>query len=100
MTDLFLKQIAQKDNKLMQKVWSPTPYMVDFYTDNMESDRYWEIRKYLREKFGQECSPIHSIEGDWQFGGATLYGWTWIGFKEEWMMEEFESKFTNKSKNT
>ena len=65
------------------------PWMVDAYTGSMSHDRDHEMCDWCREHFGDEAFPIHGRDGDWQRGGATIYGYTWFGFKTEEMMKQF-----------
>lgn len=76
-------------NALMLKVWSVTPFVVDFYTDSINSDRELRIKKWLRDKHGPEAWPIHGREGLWQFGSATIHGWTHVGFARRRDLDEF-----------
>jgi len=92
-SELFNRQIASCDNELMQKVWSVTPWMINADTGSINSGRYMEIRGWCNSTFGREAWPIHEIKGNWQNGGATVYGQTWMGFKTEEMMNQFRSKW-------
>ena len=73
----------------MEKVWKGTPYMVDAFTSFTNSNRFKEIYRYCCEQFGDEASPIHNKSGNWHIDGTTVYGWTWIGFKTQEMLEQF-----------
>ena len=73
----------------MLKVWSPTPWMVDAFTGGCSGDRYMEIIHWCTKKFGPQAWPIHGNPGHWYMGSATVYGYTWIGFETESMMNEF-----------
>lgn len=93
-SNLYQRQIASREIKdkrdeLMLKVWSPTPWMVDAFTGSCSGGRYAEIILWCDRKFGPQAWPIHGKSGDWHMGGATVYGYTWIGFKNESMMNEF-----------
>jgi hypothetical protein len=73
---------------LMRKVWEKTPWMVNAYT----GDPYIREIKMLRwcqENFGPEAWPIHGKPGKWYRGGATVNGWTRMGFETEAMMNKF-----------
>ena len=72
---------------LMVKVWEGTPWMVNAHTGSVQDSV--EIRQWCRDRFGDEAWPIHGKPGDWQFGGVTIHGWTWVGFATEPMLDEF-----------
>jgi len=86
---LYQRQIANSDDQLMRKVWDGTPWMCDAYTGPTAGDRDDEIYKWCRDKFGPEAWPIHGHPGRWHRGGATVFGWTWMGFATEQMMQQF-----------
>jgi len=87
---------------LSHKVWDHTPFVLDVYVG--ERNEYGEgideseIREYCRENFGKESWPIHNKPGDWYRGGATVDGWTWLGFKTKEMMEKFISDWPKNTK--
>ena len=88
----FMDSLEQSDPELLlinQKVWSPTPWVLDVYTDSLGSSKGIGLRKWLEEHLGPESSPIHGMEGRWHFGYVTIYGWIWIGFASEQEMEQF-----------
>lgn len=89
-SDLYKRQIFDCDDDLMHKVWDGTPWMVDAYTGSIsDGDRYREIMQWCRDSFGPEAWPIHGKDGDWHSGGATVCGWTWMGFKTSDMARKF-----------
>lgn len=97
-TDLYERTITfdydDEDRRdLMEKVWSVTPWMIDLFTGNINSDRERAIREWCRENIGPEAWPIHGRIGDWQLGSATIHGWTWIGFATKGQMQSFLSAF-------
>ncbi len=100
-SELYTRMVlrADKDGKhdeLMHTVWDNTPWMVEAYTGSIDNfGRYREIMNWCRENFGEEAWPIHGKSGDWHCGGATVMGWTWIGFKTEEMMLKFIDKWRN-----
>lgn len=73
------------------KVWGPTPWMVDVYTGGYSNslEREQKIREWCAAQFGPESSPIHGRVGTWHRGGATINGWTWMGFATREQMEQF-----------
>jgi hypothetical protein len=80
--------------ELMRSVWSGTPWIVNAYTGPIQNHgAYRAIMEWCLKEFGKEASPIHGIEGQWRAGGATVVGWTWMGFATEEMMERFKSKW-------
>ena len=86
-TELY-QQVINYEGKakdITSMVWEPTPYMMDVYTGG----RRYEMQGWLTERWGRACSPIHEREGLWQFGNATIDGYTWLGFATEEMMQEF-----------
>ena len=97
-TDLYRHVIAQGDSGLMHKVWEPTPWVVDVWTGGFSNNytREQEIRRWCAERFGPECFVIGGREGKWQRGGATIHGWTWMGFETEAMMNEFLAAWGDK----
>lgn len=93
-SELYKKQIENCNNELMHKVWDGTPWMVNAYTGSSSHDeRYRQIMEWCRDKFGQKAWPIHGKPGKWHSGGATVRGWTWMGFATKEMMEEFLSNW-------
>lgn len=82
------------DGKLQEKVWNPTPWVIDVYLGEMDDDRIEyiaekKLRDWCNSFAGKESWPIHDRPGDWYRAGFTADGWTWIGFKTEEMMDEF-----------
>lgn len=80
--------------ELMRRVWQPTPWMVDAFTGPIGNhNRYREMMEWCREQFGRESSPIHGHEGTWHSGGATIHGWTWMGFATPEQMDQFVERW-------
>lgn len=97
-TELFARTLAfdygdEERSALMRKVWSPTPFMVNVDTGSPDSDRYREILQWCRENIGPQAHPIHGKDGDWQTGTATVFGWTWMGFATEDLLNRFLAAF-------
>lgn len=97
-TDLYERTITfdydDEDRRdLMEKVWSVTPWMIDIFTGSINSKRERSMRQWCRANIGPEAWPIHCKEGSWQLGGATIHGWTWIGFSTEAKMYSFLEAF-------
>ena len=89
-SDIYQRLIAPVDDNLMHKVWDGTPWIVDAFTGPIDNyGRYREIMDWCRGEFGDEAWPIHGKPGNWHCGGATVNGWTWIGFANEEMMQKF-----------
>lgn len=95
--DSIIEHSRKKENEeglaLSHKVWDPTPYVLDVY---MGKDNYcgegkdeYNIREYCKKNFGKQSWPIHNKPANWYRGGATVYGWTWLGFKTKEMMDKF-----------
>lgn len=84
-------------NALMAHVWSSTPWMLNTKTGSMadpEGIVAWQrIRAWCENNIGDEAFPIHGRDGQWQFGGATVFGWTWVGFATEDQMRRFMAAF-------
>jgi len=79
-----------KRDKLIHTVWDGTPWMVNAYTGSIDNfGRYREVMEWCKEHFGSEARPIQGKHGDWRCGGATVMGWTWLGFRTEEMMNKF-----------
>lgn len=74
---------------LMRKAWDATPWMLDAWTGDQE--RLRAIREWCAERFGPEGWPLHDRPTRWFLGGATIGGWTWMGFDTEEAMREFEA---------
>lgn len=97
-TELYERTIAfdygdVERSDLMKKVWSVTPWMVDCYTGNINSDTEREMREWLYSNVGDQAFPIHGRPGNWQFGSATIHGWTWVGFSSKELLEKFLEAF-------
>ena len=90
-TELYQRVINYEGEAkdITSMVWEPTPYMIDVYTGGLHDARRYEMHEWLTERWGRACSPIHEREGLWQFGNATIDGYTWLGFATEEMMQEF-----------
>ena len=95
-SDLYNRVIIKFDNSLMHKVWDNTPWMINVFTDDSDSERRNEICHWCNDNFGKEAWPIHGFDGNWHQGGATIDGWTWIGFATKNMMEKFETVWVTK----
>lgn len=94
---LFKQMIAvisdsEKTSELMKELWSPTPWMIDAFTDSNDSERYREILDWCHNKWGRESNNVE--DRNWRVGGATVYGYTWYGFKTKQMMNEFIHKWS------
>jgi hypothetical protein len=77
--------------ELEHTVWDPTPWVIDIYSPH-DALRTSHIC-WLRENIGKESWPLHGEPGDWHFGGATVQGQVWLGFKTEEMMQRFCNAF-------
>ena len=76
-------------NELMGKVWSVTPWMVNARTGSPSDDTFRDIPAWCHRRCGCEAWPIHGLPGSWQFGSATIFGWTFVGFEKENDMAAF-----------
>lgn len=74
--------------------------MLDAYTDSANTDRWEDVMQWCKAEFGFEASPIHDLPGDWHVGGATIHGWTWIGFATEEMLRRFSERWQNAQDQT
>jgi hypothetical protein len=97
-TDLYRRALSfnyddPKRGALMEKVWCGTPWMVDAYTGAPDTDRRHELMQWCRDQFGPEAWPIHGHPGQWHSGGATVNGWTWMGFATEEQMRRFVARW-------
>ena len=97
-TDLYRSALAFNDDDperqaLMAQVWRDTPWMVDAYTGSHDTDRRHDLMEWCREQFGPEAWPIHGLPGQWHSGGATVDGWTWMGFATEARMRQFMERW-------
>ncbi|MDF1606935.1 hypothetical protein PZ897_01960 [Hoeflea sp. YIM 152468] len=99
-TDLYRRTIEWSEKKLdaeghelTLKCWQSRPWMVDAFTDGINSDREREMNEWCRDNFGPEAWPIHGKPGDWYRGSATVYGWTHIGFATVDMMNQFLARW-------
>lgn len=91
---LYQRQIETSGDELMHTVWDGTPWMVDVYTGSIQNGgRYGEIMQWCRDEFGAEAWPIHGKPGSWYSGGATVMGWTWMGFATCEMMQKFVARW-------
>jgi len=80
-------------DELLKKVWSGTPWMIAVHTGSPGSLQWEEITNWCKKKFGAEAWPIHGKIGNWYCGGATIHGFTWLGFATEEMMKAYEDRF-------
>jgi hypothetical protein len=99
-TDLYQRTMAfdygdGERTALMHKVWDGFPWMVNAYTGgySLERDREREILLWCEENIGKQASPIHEIPGRWHRGGATIHGWTFMGFVSEADMKRFQERW-------
>lgn len=98
MTDLFDRVINfsygdPERSEIVRKVWTVTPHMIECYTDRIGSDREISIREWLLENLGHPASPIYNRDGVWQFGGAVVYGWSFLGFATKELLDQFLEAF-------
>lgn len=94
----FYDEHNRHNSELHHKVWDGTPWMVNAYTGSSCSDtRYAEMMEWCHERFGEPSWPFSDDprSGDWRSGNATVYGWTYFGFKTETMMNEFAKAWPN-----
>ena len=87
--------------ELEQKVWNPTPWVVDVFMgkfDGYQNENEYDIRNYCTDNFGEQSWPIHDKPANWYRAGFTVDGWTWIGFKTEEMMKKFIKDWANNIK--
>lgn len=82
--------VDARRRQLMAEVWGPTPWIVSAYTERSDGLRMRDMVVWLLEHFGPEMARWHPA-GMWQRGSVTMYGWTWIGFATEDMMQQFEA---------
>lgn len=82
-------------SEIMHKVWDGFPWMVNAYTGGYSNnrDREHEILTWCYEHIGEQASPIHDKPGRWHRGGATVNGWTFVGFAHKEDMEKFEARW-------
>lgn len=97
-TDLYHRILStdyggDERRELMEKVWRVTPWVVNVNTGSPDEDRYREMVAWAREELGPQAMPIHGHDGDWQTGGATVFGETFIGFKHEMDLGRFAEAF-------
>ena len=90
---LYRRQIVDSGDALMQRVWADTPFMTDAYTGGINTERWRDVMSWCRDTFGDEAWPIHGKPGLWYSGGATVNGWTWMGFNTEEMMRQFQEQW-------
>jgi len=81
----------EERSSIMRKVWDGFPWMVDVYTGGYSNDRdrELEIQEWCCAELGEQASPLHDRPGKWYRGGATINGWTWMGFTSEADMNRF-----------
>lgn len=91
---LFVRVMEQADD-LMRKVWAGTPWMTEAYTGSPDDARWQEMADWCETHYGPEAWPIHGHAGRWHRGGATINGFTWLGFATEEMMRAFEAAWPN-----
>jgi len=88
-------------NDLMRDVWSVTPFVLNVHTGSIcpsaKDSHYRDMMVWCLKNFGHQAFPFgeRPHNGDWQFGGVTVFGWTWIGFKTCEQMEAFKTAFGN-----
>jgi hypothetical protein len=82
-------------NAIMHKVWDGFPWMVNAYTGahSHERDRESEILTWCLNNIGEQASPIHDKPGLWHRGGATVNGWTFMGFASQEDMNRFVERW-------
>jgi hypothetical protein len=82
-------------SELMRLVWSVTPFMIDVQTGPIMGDAYMAMKIWCRHNLGPQAFMLGdpATDGNWQFGGATICGSTWLGFKTNAQMESFIAAF-------
>lgn len=103
-TDLYERTLAfdyEDDERadLMKMVWSVTPWMIDCFTGNINSERELTMREWLYSHIGEQAHPIHGRDGEWQLGSAVIHGWTWLGFRTEDQLPTFKAAFPDWGKD-
>ena len=95
-TDLYQRMLAWsreegERGKSLAEEWEPTPWIVDAYTGghHNEMGREYDISQWCIEHCGPESVPMRGQKGQWKRGGATIDGYTWMGFATEEMMQQF-----------
>jgi hypothetical protein len=89
-------------NELVRRVWSVTPFVVNVRTGSIcqsrADSRYRDMMLWCHDAFGKQAFPFGDdpLHGDWQFGGATVDGWTYVGFKTREQMEWFKAAFPDR----
>jgi hypothetical protein len=96
---LFSRAMAEADD-LMRSVWAGTPWMLEAYTGGPDDERWEQIAYWCENQFGPEAWPIHGHVGKWHRGGATVNGFTWMGFATEEMMNQFQAAWPNNKGQT
>lgn len=79
--------------EMMKKVWDVTPFVVNVRTGSPDDDQYRKIVSWCREHLGPDAWPIHGRDGNWQTGGATVFGETFMGFATAEYLERFSKVF-------
>lgn len=93
---LLLEQCKPQHRELNEKVWKPTPWIINVYT-GLSEDNWPDMREWLINNIGAESEPIFGRTGNWHRGSATVDGWTWIGFSDEILMISFMNNFPSLS---
>lgn len=93
-TELYERNIVNNQGphkELLLEVWSKTPWMIDVFTDHVDSDQYRDMKEWCQKHFGNEARPLHGKSGRWLRGLATVHGFTWFGFSTEAEMTQFQA---------
>lgn len=93
-SELFFRVMKHSDD-LMRKVWNGTPWMIEAFTGGHDDARWVEMAAWCEKHCGAEAWPIHGYPGKWHRGGATINGFTWLGFASEEMMKKFQAAWPN-----
>jgi hypothetical protein len=83
-------------NEIMRRTWGMTPFVLNVNTDSIgRGRRYRDMMLWCRDNLGESAWPFGTPprEGNWQFGGATIHGWTHVGFKTREHMDMFKNCF-------
>ena len=91
------KECFGKGNSDWDWVWHRHPFMVNAYTGRGDEHytRYLEMLHWLRETMGRESDIFAKppVIRRYRTGGATIDGWTWIGFTNQYDMNRFNNRW-------
>lgn len=91
--DALVSAVTPDQAEMMLRDWSPTPWVLQVFTDAAGSPHDMAMRRWCVAEFGPESLPLNGAIGRWRRGASTSGGYGLIGFNTEAAMHEFQRQW-------